>query len=42
LQSAEKVKEKLAILKKQVKTERIDVNIQLWIYVDGKNTPSKV
>ena len=42
LQSAEKVKEKLVILKKQVKTEHINVNVQLWIYPEGKTTACKV
>jgi len=42
LQSAAKVKEKLSMLKKQVKAERIDVNVQLWIYPEGKSTARKV
>lgn len=42
LKSAESVKEKLANLKKQAKTERIDIAVQLWIYLEGKSTPRKV
>jgi hypothetical protein len=36
LQSAMQVKEKISQLKKQIKTEGIDVNVQLWIYPENK------
>jgi len=42
LQLAAKVKEKVLILKKQSKTEQIDVNVQLWIYLEGKSLACKV
>jgi hypothetical protein len=41
LQSAAKVKEKLSILKKQNKSEGIDVSVQLWMYPESKNGAAK-
>ena len=32
LKSAEKIKERVAALKKQTKGDKVDVSVQLWIY----------
>ena len=43
LQSASAIKQKVALLKKQVKSETFTVNVTLWIYpVSGKRTARKV
>jgi hypothetical protein len=41
LQSATQVKEKVSQLKKQIKSEGIDVNVQLWIYPENKAGAAK-
>lgn len=41
LQSATQVKEKISQLKKQIKTEGIDVNVQLWIYPENRGGAAK-
>lgn len=41
LQSATQVKEKISQLKKQIKTDGIDVNMQLWIYPENKGAAAK-
>ena len=41
LQSATQVKEKISQLKKQIKTEGVDVNVQLWIYPENRSSAAK-
>ena len=41
LQSATQVKEKISQLKKQIKTEGVDVNVQLWIYPENRGGAAK-
>jgi hypothetical protein len=41
LQSATQVKEKISQLKKQIKSDGIDVNVQLWIYPENRGGAAK-
>jgi hypothetical protein len=41
LQSAAQIKDKISMLKKQIKVEGIDINVQLWIYPEKRSGGAK-